>query len=86
MLNFLVPSSLFIEKLYMFISTQSALQNLLFKLELCIKLQNLTGEFVCVGVGVGQSRNVFVGGGFGLGPLTPLGSKKFSVNVPGVIL
>lgn len=41
---------------------------------------------MCVGVGVGQSWNVFVGGGFGLGPLTPLDSKKFSANVLGVIL
>lgn len=40
---------------------------------------------VCVGVGVGQSRNVFVGGGFGLGPLTPLGPKKFSANVLGEV-
>ncbi len=54
------------------------------KLEVCVNFQKPVWIWVCVGVGVGQSVSKCVGGGFGLGPLTPLGPKKLSANGLGV--
>lgn len=39
---------------------------------------------MCVGVEVGQSVSLCVGGGFGLSPLTNLGPEKVEANVLGV--